>query len=69
MSKIVNCTVIILIGFFCSHGYSQKTSNYGSHESTLIHNEALVTINAVCALQELEHEMNKAKLKVLKNNC
>jgi hypothetical protein len=68
MSKIINFSIIILIGFFCSPGYSQKTINLSPNESKMMKNGTLWTINATCTIQGAAHNTNKIKISVLKNN-
>lgn len=68
MSKIVNLTIIVLIGFFCSPGYSQKTISLSPNESKMLKNSGLWTINATCTVQGINQNTNKIKISVLKNN-
>ncbi|WP_298627062.1 hypothetical protein [uncultured Legionella sp.] len=68
MSKIINFTIIIIIGFFCSPGYSQKVINLSPNESKMMKNGTLWTINATCTIQGTVHNVNKIKISVLKNN-
>jgi hypothetical protein len=67
MTKIINFSVILLIGIISSQAHA-KTLELKSNESKLLTNSAIWTLNATCTIQGTHKTSSKIKIGVLKKN-
>ena len=67
MSKIINLSILILIGFLGSPAQAQKTIKLSPNETKSLANNSLWTINATCTIQGNIKKKNKIRISVLKN--
>lgn len=67
MYKMINLSVIVLIGIFCSSLHAQKTIKLSPNESKLLTNSTMWTLNATCTIQGGSQMNSKIKISVLKN--
>lgn len=67
MSKIINLTVILIIGFFSTQLNAFKTINLNPNETKLLANNSLWKVNATCTVQAKDKKKNKIRIQVLKN--
>jgi hypothetical protein len=66
MSKIINLSIVILIGFLASPVHA-KTLKLSPNETKLLSNNSLWTVNATCTIQSNNKSKNKIRISVLKN--
>lgn len=67
MSKMINLSIIILIGFLSSQTHAQKTIKLSPNETKLLANNTLWTVNATCTIQGTQQTQSKIRISVLKN--
>jgi len=67
MSKMINLSVFVLIGFLCSPVNAQKIIKLSPNETKLLSNNTLWTVNATCTIQGMDKTDGKIKISVLKN--
>lgn len=66
MNKTLTLSVFIIIGFFCSQTYAQKTLKISPNETKLLANNTLWKLNATCTIQSTHQ--GKIKINVIKNS-
>lgn len=67
MSKFINLSVLLLIGFLSTPTHAQKIIKLNPNESKQMENNSLWTINATCTVQASGQTNNKIRISVLKN--
>jgi hypothetical protein len=68
MNKIIPISIFILIEFFCSPIYAQRTLKISPNETKSLTNNTLWTLNATCAIQCDHQNNNKIEVNVIKNS-
>lgn len=68
MTKIINLSILIIIGVLSSQTHAQKILELRSNESKLLTNTAFWTLNATCTIQGTDKTNSKIKIGVLKKN-
>jgi uncharacterized protein YpmB len=67
MTKFINLSVFILIGFLSVPADAQKTIKLSPNETKLLSNNTLWTLNATCTIQGKNQTKSKIRISVLKN--
>ncbi len=67
MTKYLQLSIVLLIGFLCSQAHAQKTIKLSPNETKLLANNTLWTINATCTIQGTKQTRSKIRISVLKN--
>lgn len=67
MSKIINLSIVLLIGFLSSQTHAQKTISLSPNETKLLANNSLWTVNATCTIQGTKKTKSTIRISVLKN--
>lgn len=67
MSKMINLSVFVLIGFLCSPVNAQKIIKLSPNETKVLSNNTLWTVNATCTIQGTSQTDSNIKIGVLKN--
>lgn len=67
MSKYINLSIFLIIGFVCSQGHAQKTISLSPNETKLLTNNTLWKVNATCTIQGSPQTHSKIRISVLKN--
>lgn len=67
MSKIISFSIMLVMGFISFQSVAAKTIRLSPHQSQVISNNGLWTVNANCTVQSDNHGRGKIRISVLKN--